>query len=81
MPEDNSPALPPYSNTIPEDNSPALIENLSKPRYDPATEVENDASLRFGPFGSPEIQENVLPVGLAPPAGVEYESEEDYVTG
>ena len=37
--------------------------------------------LPIGSAISPEIQENLLPVGLAPPAGVEYESDEDYVTG
>ena len=35
--------------------------------------------LPIGSASPPEIQENLLPVGLNPPAGVEYESDEDYV--
>ena len=78
---------PPYS-AVPEAN-PLELPNQS------TLEVRSgsEPSLRFGPSGSSEIQEfpnqlsigsaisPELPVGLTPPAGVEYESDEDYVTG
>ena len=72
---------PPYP-TDPESNSLDTTQNLPNPS---TLEVRSgiEPSLRFGTSGSSEIQEfpNQLPVGLAPPAGVEYESDEDYVTG
>ena len=71
---------PPYSN-VPEAN-PLETQNLPKSTLDVRSSTNDDPSFRFGPSGSLEIQEfpNQLPVGLAPPAGVEYESDEDYVT-
>ena len=72
----------PYS-TVPKANSLETTQNLPNPStLDLRSSTNDDSSFRFGPSGSSEIQEfpNQLPVGLAPPAGVEYESDEDYVT-
>ena len=81
---------PPYS-PVPEANPLELpnqstleVRSGSEPslRFGPSGSSEIQEFPNQLPIGSaspPEIQENLLPVGLNPPAGVEYESDEDYV--
>ena len=61
----------------------SLANDDSSFRFGPSGSSEIQEFPNQVPIGSaisPGIQENLLPVGLAPPAGVEYESDEDYVT-